>query len=178
MTRCGRSHHLRGCSLTWLEPMSATGFASIQLSWFCFPAMIVFNSNAAEHKEVAALLFSQHWSWLCRATRRAAVMRPATARTLPQRQNFLPFLDRLLAHSSPEQNSQCPEGGSSSPHIPSSPSCGCSPRLCSLGLLSQCWTTMSSHGTDLIWTDVGPALPSCCVSQCTCLWAALVLLLF
>lgn len=54
MVRCGGSHHLRGCSLTWLEPMSATGFASVQLSWFCFPAMIAFNSNAAEHKEVAA----------------------------------------------------------------------------------------------------------------------------
>lgn len=53
--RSGVTRHLHGCSLTWFEPVSAAGFASVQLSWFCFAAVIVFNSNAARHKEVVAL---------------------------------------------------------------------------------------------------------------------------
>lgn len=52
--RSGVTRNLHGCSLTWFEPVSAAGFASVQLSWFCFAAVIVFNSNAAQHKEVVA----------------------------------------------------------------------------------------------------------------------------
>lgn len=82
MVRSGVTRNLHGCSLTWFEPMSAAGFASVQLSWFCFAAVIVFNSNAAQHKEVVALfLSSQHQGWLSKATIHLAPVRLSVVKT-------------------------------------------------------------------------------------------------
>lgn len=97
--RSGVTRNLHGCSLTWFEPMSAAGFASVQLSWFCFAAVIVFNSNAAEDKEVVALLLaSRHRGWHSKAAGRLA---PPIVRTLPCPQSSLSFLDGLFPHGSP-----------------------------------------------------------------------------
>ena len=80
--RSGVTRNLHGCSLTWFEPVSAAGFASVQLSWFCFAAVIVFNSNAAQHKEVvASFLSSQHQGWLSKATICLALIRLSVVKT-------------------------------------------------------------------------------------------------
>lgn len=119
--RSGVTRHLHGRSLTWFEPVSAAGFASVQLSWFCFAAVIVFNPNAAQHKEVVALfllLSSQHQGWLCKN----CLSCPPCS---------LLFLDRPLPHSSPKQ-SYTPPSPREREQLFSHPLLGC-PRPCSQG---------------------------------------------
>lgn len=102
--RSGITRDLHGCSLTWFEPVSVAGFASVQLSWFCFVAVIVFNSNAAQHKEeVASFLSSQHW--LSKATIPLAWIPNCLACPLS---TFL-FLSRSLPRGSPKQNFPVPQ---------------------------------------------------------------------
>lgn len=98
----GLTHHLHGCSLTWFEPVSATGFASVELSWFCFAVVIVFNSNAARHKEVVTSFLSQHQGWLPKAP--SVLHQPGSQlQKLPScPPHSLSFLDRPLSHGSPK----------------------------------------------------------------------------
>lgn len=157
--RSGVTRHLHGCSLTWFEPMSAAGFASVQLSWFCFAAVIVFDSNAAQHKEVvASFLSSQHQGWLSKATFHLAPITTLHCKNcLPCPPSSFSVPQQILAPWLPTAKLPCaPQGGSSSPNtppwLPSANVQDHAPRV----VLSALWTTESSNSINLIRIGRGP----------------------
>lgn len=147
--RSGVTRDLHGCSLTWFEPVSAAGFASVQLSWFCFAAVIVFSSNAA------SFLSSKHW--LSKATIPLAWIQNC----LPWPLSPFLFLSRSLPHGSPKQNVPVPQrvGAALLTPLPKLPSAALQGHPQSLS--SALWTTKSPNSLNLIWIRCGPAAPFC-----------------
>lgn len=160
--RSGVTHNLHGRSSTWFEPMSAAGFASVGLSWFCFAAVIVFNSNAAQHKEVvASFLFSRHQGWLSKATIHLAPIRLSIVKTafpalqVPSCSSTDPC--PMAPHS---KTSLCPRGRE---QLFSHPLLDFS-HLLSKAILPQpltsaLWTTKSSNSINLTGVKCGPTAP-------------------
>lgn len=128
-------------AFAWVQPdllgaVSAAGFASLGLSWFCFTAVIVFHSNAAPQgsgdlvpvsASGLALKGTIHLTQCC-----------------SQCKNCLPYLPNSLSFQSTAP--RAPE--QLFPHPPRLPSLSCSPRLPAL-LIPALWTPSSPNNPNL-----------------------------
>lgn len=100
----GVTCNLHGCSLSWFEPMSAPGFASVQLSWFCFTTVLVVDSNAAQHKEVVASFLSASGLTFKGYHPSCTDMTLICKNCLSFLPNSLLFLDKTIHYNSPSPN--------------------------------------------------------------------------